>query len=160
MPANEAVIAALQVALSGELAANPQYQIHAVSFRVSGFLGLADATDDRGDDEHRHAALAISRLLDLGAVPSATVGKVDVAPGDPQTSIALDFSAEERAESDWAKVAASARDAGDATTERMALEIRAEESEHLRELRGWKRQIELTGAENFLSAHTPSIKEG
>jgi bacterioferritin (cytochrome b1) len=63
--------------------------------------------------------------------------------------------AELRAEADWSAVADAAEEAGDMTTLHMALAIRAEESEHLRELRGWQRQIELTGAGNFISTHTP-----
>lgn len=155
MADNSGVIAALEKALAGELAANPQYSIHETAFRHVGILGLAAATKDRGEDEHRHAQQAMERLLDLGAIPSPTLGQSAAAPGDPVTSIALDVEAELRAEADWSAVAEAAEEAGDATTLHMALAIRAEESEHLRELRGWQRQIELTGAGNFISTHTP-----
>ena len=155
MADQSSVISALEKALAGELAANPQYSIHETAFRSVGILGLAAATKDRGEDEHRHAQQAMQRLLDLGAMPAPTLGQTAAAPGDPLTSIALDVEAELRAEADWSAVAEAAEEAGDATTLHMALAIRAEESEHLRELRGWQRQIELTGAGNFLSTHTP-----
>ena len=155
MADNGAVVAALEKALAGELAANPQYSIHEQAFRQYGILGLAAATKDRGEDEHRHAQQAMQRLLDLGAMPMPAIGPASASPGDPVTSIALDVEAEIRAESDWSSVAEAAEEAGDMTTFQMAVTIRAEESEHLRELRGWQRQIALTGAENFLSTHTP-----
>ena len=152
MKGNAAVIEALLKALAGEFAAGPQYQIHQGAFDFAGVFGIAALIDDRGEDERRHASLLIARLVELEALPAATVGQIDLAPGDLSAAIGFDGTAEDRAIEDYAALSKAAREAGDATTELLALTIGKEESEHRREISGWQQQITLTALDNFLSS--------
>ena len=153
MKGNPGVIEALLKALAGEFAAGPQYQAHQGAFDFAGFLGISAAIDDRGEDERRHASMLIARLIELESLPAATVGQIDLAPGDLAAAIGFDGSAEDRAIEDYAALAKAAADAGDGTTNLLALTIGKEEAEHRREISGWQQQIALTGLDNFLSAH-------
>lgn len=69
MKGNDKVIQALNGLLSFELAAMDQYFIHARMYDDWGLEKLRDRIDHEFDDEKRHAAALIERMLFLEGVP-------------------------------------------------------------------------------------------
>lgn len=156
MQGNPAVIAALNKALSGELAAGPQYQAHEGVLENWGFRDLAAKVADRGGDERSHSQRAIVRILELEGVPAVSeIGPINVALADVPGQFEADKAAELQAVVDWAAVEQAARAAGDMKTLKMAIEIGAEEGEHLAEIEEWQDQHGMMGLAAFL---TPRVK--
>lgn len=130
MKGNPKVIAVLQAAIKGELAASQQYLIHSMLLDNSGYVKLAKHELAEVKDERKHLARFMDRLVFLDGIPETTIGPVHVGKS-LKAILEADLKAEMTAVADYSEAREVCRAAKDYTTMRIFEATLADEEEHV-----------------------------
>lgn len=152
---NTKLIALMNGLLPNEYAARNQYVAHEELAKFLGFGKFAEwIKTSRREAEEEHIRELHKRIREIGGVPVADkLGKI-AAEEDLLKSLDADDAAEVTAVETTKAAARFAHDCGDFTTRDILDHIAAEEEDHLSGIRQYRKQLELIGAQNFLSLFT------
>lgn len=140
MPRNQASIAALQQALSMELAAVQQYLLHAHVLDDWGLGKLADQMREEMQEELGHAGQFIDRILFLGGTPEVVPAKKPVRAGSLKEMFEIDRADEAEAIEVYTEAARTAQEASDIGSRVLFETIALDEENHW----GWlDQQLDL-----------------
>jgi bacterioferritin len=143
------VIAALNLALKGELTAVNQYFLHARMLDNWGFMKRGKAEYEESIEEMRHADRLIQRILLLGGLPNLQdLGKLYIGENLKEL-IECDFRLEVEGIRHYRAAIKIAEEAHDYVTRDLFIAILDDEEEHQDHNRTELELIEKIGIENF-----------
>jgi bacterioferritin len=143
------VIAALNMALKGELTAVNQYFLHARMLDNWGFMKRGKAEYEESIEEMRHADRLIQRILLLGGLPNLQdLGKLYIGENLKEL-IECDFRLELEGIRHYRAAIKIAEEAHDYVTRDLFISILDDEEEHQDHNRTELELIEKIGIENF-----------
>ena len=150
MKGNPAIISALNLRLSEELAAITQYSIHRAVMGNWNYAGFVAYIQERIDDETKHFNLVLDRICLLGGLPMAILGAVN--PADMVDGMLVnDQAAEIDAIAKYNETIALCISVGDDDTRRLLESILADETDHLHDIEANLTQLGQMGMQNYLS---------
>ncbi|MAT39174.1 MAG: bacterioferritin [Ectothiorhodospiraceae bacterium] len=152
MKGSEAVIEALQNALTAELTAINQYFVHAEMFEDWGYTRIGNKIKMDSIDEMKHAEVLIERMLYFEAKPNVTK-PLSVKIGDkPEEMLKNDLALEYEAVAHLNKCIKLATEEGDNGSRDLFLKLLNDEEGHVDWLEAQLDQIEQMGIQNYLLA--------
>ena len=163
MEGSPAVIDQLNRCLEVEWTAPEAYSLFASLFGVLGFRKLAEHWQKEAEEERAHGAALADRIIFLEGVPTTTHAGHPALPAPDRTpkpadlralyQAALDLEMEARDRyRDGIVVMRSGSGGGDEVTATLLARLLEETEAHIRHLEGDLAAMDLTGADNWLSA--------
>jgi bacterioferritin len=151
MKGNEKVIETLNALLADELTAISQYMVHSEMCANWGFERLHEVTEDRAEDEMKHAEKLIGRVIFLEGRPIVSKIHPMKIGATVEEQLAHDFEAEAGAVAAYNKAIALCVELGDNGTRQLLDTILGEEEAHIDWLEAQKDQIAQMGVQVYLS---------
>jgi bacterioferritin len=152
MKGNDAVIEALQNALTAELSAINEYFVHAEMFEDWGYTRLATKIKKDSIEEMKHAESLIERILFLEGKPNVTK-PLNVNIGDTVVEMfKYDLQLEYDAVAHLNKCVQVATEQSDNGSRELFEQILADEEEHVDWIETQLTMIEQMGLANYLTA--------
>lgn len=152
------VIAYLQSAIEGELAAQNQYSVHAAILGYAGLLALEKHWYHQVKDERTHFRMFVDRMVLLGATPDpSTLDTIDIKT-DVTEIIASDLAAERKTVVKYTEAAKYCESVGDRVSRMLFDDILKDEESHVRMLEMQQNRIASIGLQNYLSTYAGSVE--
>lgn len=152
------VIAFLQSAIEGELAAQNQYSVHAGILGYAGYLLLEKQWYHQVKDEREHFRQFTDRMIFLGGVPDVSkLDTIEVA-SDVAGMIAADLASERRTVVKYTEAADYCEKANDRVSRMLFESILEDEENHIRFLEIQQNRIATMGLQNYLSTYAGPIE--
>jgi len=150
---NTRTIENLQKALSMELTASHQYQLHAHVLDDWGLDRLADQMREEMQEELGHSDEYIARIMFLGGTPEPKMAKDPVAAASLVAMFKADLADEEEAIEFYTKASQQAAEVGDIGTRQLFEKIVLDEEGHKSWLELQISLIERIGEQAYSAKH-------
>ncbi len=150
----------LQTALSMELTATHQYQLHAAVLDDWGLSLLAAKMQEEMKEELGHSHEYMTRILFLKGSPELTLAKTPVLAPSLQKMFELDLADEKEAIEFYTKAASQASEDGDIGTRTLFERIALDEEQHMSWLELQLDLLQRMGEPAFISKHMPAPTAG
>jgi len=149
----------LQAALSMELTAMHQYQLHAGVLDDWGLGLLASKMREEMQEELGHSEAYMTRILFLKGVPQLTLAKTPVRASSLKAMFASDLADEKEAIVFYTKASMHAAEDGDIGSRTIFERIALDEEQHMSWLELQLDLLERIGEPAFISKHMPAPTE-
>ena len=146
----------LQTALSMELTAMHQYQLHAGVLDDWGMSLLASKMREEMHEEQGHSEEYMSRILFLKGSPELTMAKTPVRAPSLKEMFESDLADEKEAIEFYTKASMQASEDGDIGTRTLFERIALDEEQHMSWLELQLDLLERMGEPAYISKHMPS----
>jgi bacterioferritin len=146
----------LQTALSMELTAMHQYQLHAGVLDDWGLNLLASKMREEMSEELEHSEEYLSRILFLKGSPELTMAKTPVLAPSLKEMFESDLADEKEAIDFYTKASIQASEDGDIGTRTLFERIALEEEQHMSWLELQLDLLARMGEPAYISKHMPS----
>lgn len=146
----------LQTALSMELTAMHQYQLHAAVLDDWGLSLLATKMREEMTEEMGHSEEYMSRIMFLKGEPQLTMAKTPVRAPSLKEMFESDLGDEKEAIEFYTKASVQASEDGDIGTRTLFERIALDEEQHMSWLELQLDLLERMGEPAFISKHMPS----
>lgn len=150
----------LQTALSMELTAMHQYQLHAAVLDDWGLSLLAAKMQEEMAEELGHSNEYMTRILFLKGSPELTLAKAPVRAPSLQKMFESDLGDEKEAIEFYTKAASQASEDGDIGTRTLFERIALDEEQHMSWLELQLDLLQRMGEPAFISKHMPAPTAG
>lgn len=146
----------LQTALSMELTATHQYQLHASVLDDWGLSLLATQMRAEMQEELGHSEEYMSRIVFLKGTPAMTLAKTPVQAASLREMFEADLADEREAIEFYTRAAMQAGEDGDIGTRTMFERVTLDEEEHMGWLELQLDLLERMGEPAYISKHMPA----
>ncbi|WP_425399297.1 bacterioferritin [Aeoliella sp.] len=160
MPTNPEVLADLQKALSMELTAAHQYQLHGSVLSDWGIDRLAAQMGEEMTEELGHSKTFLDRILFLKGTPEMTLDKTPVVAKSLAEMFQLDLDDEKEAICFYTGAAKKAYEAGDIGSRSIFEQIVLDEEGHMSWLELQLDLLERMGEPAYIAKHMSAPNEG
>ena len=160
MSASSEVIADLQTALSMELTAAHQYQLHGSVLDDWGIDRLASQMDEEMTEELGHSKAFLDRILFLKGTPELVMQKTPVVAKSLEEMFQLDLDDEKEAICFYTAAAKKAYDAGDIGSRSLFEKIVLDEEGHMSWLELQLDLLKRMGEPAYIAKHMSAPSEG
>lgn len=146
----------LQTALSMELTAAHQYQLHSGVLDDWGLSLLASKMREEMQEELEHSELYMKRILFLKGEPQLTMAKTPVRAPSLKEMFESDLADEKEAIEFYTKASIQASEDGDIGTRTIFERIALDEEQHMSWLELQLDLLERMGESAYISKHIPA----
>jgi len=150
----------LQAALSMELTATHQYQLHAAVLDEWGMTLLANQMREEMQEELGHSQRYLERILFLNGDPELTLAKTPVRAHSLKEMFELDLADEKEAIEFYTKASIEASDERDLGTRQLFEETAIDEEHHMSWLELQLDLLQRMGEPAYISKHMPAPGTG